>query len=240
MLVHGNFHQISQCSSTTASSYVCITSLFEVDPRHCCQCVELSFSTFETDLEPFCLISNIKGRLAGHGAIAPVLLQVFIIITIRSVIAIKRRPVCWPSYHHSLSGKLFCYHLNNTHDHPHQMLSSPMAFPLTLFATLPILIILAIKQSLFRSVINIILFLCYNDLYSRLTINYTIVIIRVKTVVIIIIISNHAHEQPRHVNAKTRLVSLPRGLLSFPHRPHSLPLSQSSTISSSPSNWRGR
>ena len=82
MLVHENFHQISQCSSTTASSYVCITSLFEVDPRHCCQCVELSFSTFETDLKPFCFISNIKGRLAGHGAIAPVLLQVFIIITI--------------------------------------------------------------------------------------------------------------------------------------------------------------
>ena len=115
MLVHENFHQISQCSSTTASSYVCITSLFEVDPRHCCQCVELSFSTFETDLKPFCFISNIKGRLAGHGAIAPVLLQVFIIITISQSMIEQWSPssdVQSAGPHITiLSSKLFCYHL---------------------------------------------------------------------------------------------------------------------------------
>ena len=121
--------EIVACSQSISLPFSSVSILFyaawPIFENYICQLPAEKSQIYPT---PRFLISNLKGRLAGQGALAPVLLQVS----------------GWTPHYHQLEND------------PFQVFSSPLAFPLTLFATIPLTILLAINQSLFRSILIIV------------------------------------------------------------------------------------
>ena len=101
-----------------------------------------------------------------------------------------------------------------------QILSSPLIFPLTLLTTIPLLILLAISQSLFR----------WHHIFQKKISTWPLLHIAWCLQVVL---------QQGHVNTAHWLVSLPRRLLSLPCWPFSLAVSSTwNGVPSSPS-WAG-
>ena len=101
-----------------------------------------------------------------------------------------------------------------------QILSSPLMFPLTLLTTIPLLILLAISQSLFR----------WHHIFQK---KISIWPLRQIAWCLQVVL------QQGQVNTAHWLVSLPRRLFSLPRRPFSLAVSSTWNGAPSSPSWAG-